>query len=173
MTALPTTRRLVESWYRHHHVHLQQNALCCGNAPGPSEPRHFTVLLFRLRHHRTPPLPRLRFRHRCHHPSAGFDIESPCPLPHACIPLPVMPTADLAPQGLAPGGRSVKMSVFSWLSPMYALLLLSWVSSVLAMRPSRIEVMRQETIDMFYHGFDNYMQVAFPEDEVRDHFNMN
>ncbi|KAI9801923.1 MAG: alpha mannosidase-like protein [Piccolia ochrophora] len=27
--------------------------------------------------------------------------------------------------------------------------------------------LRQETIDMFYHGFDNYMNIAFPEDEIR------
>lgn len=25
---------------------------------------------------------------------------------------------------------------------------------------------RQETVDMFYHGYDNYMNIAFPEDEV-------
>ncbi|KAI0976869.1 glycoside hydrolase family 47 protein [Xylaria arbuscula] len=37
----------------------------------------------------------------------------------------------------------------------------------LAMRPSRIAELRQETVDMFYHGFDNYMRIAFPEDELR------
>jgi hypothetical protein len=35
-----------------------------------------------------------------------------------------------------------------------------------AMTPNRIEELRQETILMFYHGFDNYMNIAFPEDEV-------
>jgi hypothetical protein len=25
---------------------------------------------------------------------------------------------------------------------------------------------RQETVDMFYHGYDNYIKIAFPEDEV-------
>ncbi|RYC60290.1 hypothetical protein CHU98_g5907 [Xylaria longipes] len=35
------------------------------------------------------------------------------------------------------------------------------------MRPSRVAQLRQETVDMFYHGFDNYMQIAFPEDELR------
>lgn len=34
------------------------------------------------------------------------------------------------------------------------------------MRPNRITDLRHETVDMFYHGFDNYMRVAFPEDEV-------
>jgi len=37
-----------------------------------------------------------------------------------------------------------------------------------AMTPARIAELRLETIDMFYHGFDNYMNVAFPEDEVRN-----
>ena len=34
------------------------------------------------------------------------------------------------------------------------------------MRPDRIRELRWETVDMFYHGFDNYMKIAFPEDEV-------
>jgi len=34
------------------------------------------------------------------------------------------------------------------------------------MRPDRVTQLRQETVDMFYHGYDNYMRVAFPEDEV-------
>ncbi|KAK3984374.1 ER degradation-enhancing alpha-mannosidase-like protein 1 [Cladorrhinum sp. PSN332] len=36
-----------------------------------------------------------------------------------------------------------------------------------AMRPDRIRALRQETVDIFYHGFDNYMKIAFPEDELR------
>jgi hypothetical protein len=35
-----------------------------------------------------------------------------------------------------------------------------------AMRPGRIAQLRRETVDMFYHGYDNYMNHAFPEDEV-------
>ncbi|RDW75994.1 glycosyl hydrolase family 47 protein [Coleophoma crateriformis] len=35
------------------------------------------------------------------------------------------------------------------------------------MTPARIAELRQETVDMFYHGFDNYMNIAFPEDELR------
>lgn len=34
------------------------------------------------------------------------------------------------------------------------------------MRPGRVRDLRQETVQMFYHGFDNYMEIAFPEDEV-------
>jgi hypothetical protein len=34
------------------------------------------------------------------------------------------------------------------------------------MSPRRVAELRQDTVDMFYHGFDNYMRVAFPEDEV-------
>ncbi|GAP84332.2 putative glycoside hydrolase family 47 protein [Rosellinia necatrix] len=35
------------------------------------------------------------------------------------------------------------------------------------MRPGRIAELRRDTVDMFYHGFDNYMRIAFPEDELR------
>ncbi|KAH8906132.1 glycoside hydrolase family 47 protein [Coniochaeta sp. PMI_546] len=35
------------------------------------------------------------------------------------------------------------------------------------MRPGRIAQLRQETVEMFYHGYDNYMNIAFPEDELR------
>ena len=37
------------------------------------------------------------------------------------------------------------------------------------MRPDRVRELRRETVDMFYHGFDNYMNIAFPEDEVWFH----
>jgi CO dehydrogenase/acetyl-CoA synthase beta subunit len=43
--------------------------------------------------------------------------------------------------------------------------LVSWPTAT-AMRPGRVRELRQETVDMFYHGFDNYMKIAFPEDEV-------
>jgi hypothetical protein len=48
-----------------------------------------------------------------------------------------------------------------------AFLLLPWLVPVMAMRPARVAELRQETVKMFYHGFDNYMKIAFPEDEVR------
>lgn len=35
-----------------------------------------------------------------------------------------------------------------------------------AMTPKRTGELRQEAVAMFYHGFDNYMKIAFPEDEV-------
>lgn len=41
---------------------------------------------------------------------------------------------------------------------------LSWTAQ--AMRQDQLGRLRQETVDMFYHGFDNYMKHAFPEDEV-------
>lgn len=44
-----------------------------------------------------------------------------------------------------------------------------WLAIANAMTPARIAELRKETVDMFYHGFDNYMEVAFPEDEVRPH----
>ncbi|CZT52361.1 probable glycosyl hydrolase [Rhynchosporium secalis] len=42
-----------------------------------------------------------------------------------------------------------------------------WLAIASAMTPARIAELRQETVEMFYHGFDNYMDVAFPEDELR------
>lgn len=45
---------------------------------------------------------------------------------------------------------------------LFALLL--W--PVTSMRADRLAQLRQDTVDMFYHGFSNYMKHAFPEDEV-------
>ena len=42
-----------------------------------------------------------------------------------------------------------------------------WLNLVNAMTDARIAELRKETVEMFYHGYDNYMNVAFPEDEVR------
>lgn len=43
--------------------------------------------------------------------------------------------------------------------------LLPWTAP--AMRADRLARLRQDTVDMFYHGWNNYMEHAFPEDEVR------
>lgn len=52
--------------------------------------------------------------------------------------------------------------------PRWILLLsILWLAIANAMTPERIAELRQETVNLFYHGFDNYMEVAFPEDEVR------
>ncbi|KAH7219265.1 glycosyl hydrolase family 47-domain-containing protein [Fusarium oxysporum] len=42
---------------------------------------------------------------------------------------------------------------------------LSWTAQ--AMRQDHLVRLRQQTVDMFYHGFGNYMKHAFPEDELR------
>jgi hypothetical protein len=41
---------------------------------------------------------------------------------------------------------------------------LFWTAA--AMRADRMAQLRRETVDMFYHGYGNYMEHAFPEDEV-------
>lgn len=46
------------------------------------------------------------------------------------------------------------------------LLLTTWTALTTAMTAARIAELREETVSMFYHGFDNYMHIAFPEDEV-------
>ncbi|KAL8305518.1 hypothetical protein RB597_003689 [Gaeumannomyces tritici] len=47
------------------------------------------------------------------------------------------------------------------------LLLSSWAGLGAAMRPAKVARLRREVVDMFYHGYDNYMEIAFPEDELR------
>lgn len=54
----------------------------------------------------------------------------------------------------------------AWCTSLCILFLSTWLLSVGAMHPDRIAQLRHETVDMFYHGFDNYMHIAFPEDEV-------
>ena len=46
-------------------------------------------------------------------------------------------------------------------------LLSCWTTPAHGMTDDAIATLRQETIDIFYHGFDNYMKYAFPEDELR------
>ncbi|TPX08425.1 uncharacterized protein E0L32_010155 [Thyridium curvatum] len=53
-----------------------------------------------------------------------------------------------------------------WLLTVLVSLLL-WPGVADAMPARRIEKLRAETVDMFYHGYDNYMDIAFPEDELR------
>ncbi|KAH4823214.1 alpha-1,2-Mannosidase [Parastagonospora nodorum] len=42
-----------------------------------------------------------------------------------------------------------------------------WVTAAHGMTDEVIAGLRQETRDIFYHGYDNYMEHAFPEDELR------
>lgn len=79
-----------------------------------------------------------------------------------------MPSAGLAAGGLAAprSGPCSLASLSSLLLLLLLLLLASHAHVAAAMRPARIAQLRQEAVDMFYHGFDNYMSVAFPEDEV-------
>ncbi|KAL4801909.1 glycosyl hydrolase family 47-domain-containing protein [Aspergillus unguis] len=49
----------------------------------------------------------------------------------------------------------------------WVLILSLWISSAQGMRSDKIKSLRTETEQMFYHGFDNYLQHAFPEDELR------
>ncbi|KAH0530408.1 hypothetical protein TsFJ059_005028 [Trichoderma semiorbis] len=55
------------------------------------------------------------------------------------------------------------------LLPMVALLWLgcSLLWPVGAMRSDYLAQLRQDTVDMFYHGYSSYMEHAFPEDELR------
>ncbi|KAI1500255.1 glycosyl hydrolase family 47-domain-containing protein [Biscogniauxia marginata] len=81
--------------------------------------------------------------------------------------LPVMPLPGSAGCKLAQLHRSTDRCALARLITLFALLLPWLVASVEAMRPSRMAELRRQTVDMFYHGFDNYMKIAFPEDELR------
>ncbi|KAF9244325.1 CAZyme family GH47 [Penicillium roqueforti] len=45
--------------------------------------------------------------------------------------------------------------------------ILLWLTVAHGMRDSLVKELRQETERMFFHGFENYLQYAFPEDELR------
>lgn len=76
-----------------------------------------------------------------------------------------MPLLGMGSWTLATSHKSTNYGALTRLIVLFALLV-SWLDLVEAMRPSRIAELRQDTVDMFYHGFDNYMNIAFPEDEV-------
>ena len=77
-------------------------------------------------------------------------------------------TASSTRSVAGPGaGPRLLPSTATWVL-LVILVVLPWIggSGVQAMRPSYVEELRRETVDMFYHGYSNYMRVAFPEDEV-------
>ncbi|CRK31457.1 hypothetical protein BN1708_005459, partial [Verticillium longisporum] len=47
------------------------------------------------------------------------------------------------------------------------LLSLTWPARVKSMGAARLAELRKSTVEVFQHGFNNYMQHAFPEDELR------
>ncbi|KAH6692629.1 endoplasmic reticulum mannosyl-oligosaccharide 1,2-alpha-mannosidase [Plectosphaerella plurivora] len=51
-----------------------------------------------------------------------------------------------------------------WLA---ACLALPWSSPVAAMSAARLAELRKSTVEVFKHGYENYMDHAFPEDELR------
>lgn len=53
----------------------------------------------------------------------------------------------------------------AWIT--WVLLLSLWLAMAQGMRATQIKELRKETEQMFYHGFENYMKYAFPEDELR------
>src|ERR1700749_2036618 len=47
------------------------------------------------------------------------------------------------------------------------LILSIWTGPSLAMDRVTRESLRSQTVELFYHGYDNYLRYAFPEDELR------
>ncbi|KAK3694922.1 glycosyl hydrolase family 47-domain-containing protein [Podospora appendiculata] len=77
------------------------------------------------------------------------------------------PWSQPQPQSLRRPSSSCILIPWSstWLLVLTLVLVLAGPS--MAMRPGHVQALRQETVEMFYHGYDNYMRVAFPEDELR------
>ncbi|KAK8064936.1 hypothetical protein PG994_007574 [Apiospora phragmitis] len=67
---------------------------------------------------------------------------------------------------LASNHNALRRMPRAWCTSLCIFFLSTCLLSVGAMRPDRVAQLRDETVDMFYHGFDNYMHIAFPEDEV-------
>ncbi|OAP59804.1 hypothetical protein AYL99_04806 [Fonsecaea erecta] len=60
--------------------------------------------------------------------------------------------------------------LWQWLRGVRLVLLLACLASIAtvhAQTPGQIKALRKEAEDLFYHGFENYMSYAFPEDELR------
>ncbi|KAL2808510.1 glycosyl hydrolase family 47-domain-containing protein [Aspergillus granulosus] len=65
------------------------------------------------------------------------------------------------------GCGSPQMSIRSAWITSWLLILSLWLSAAQGMRHDQIRSLRIETEHMFYHGFENYLEHAFPEDELR------
>ncbi|KAL2832268.1 glycosyl hydrolase family 47-domain-containing protein [Aspergillus pseudoustus] len=65
------------------------------------------------------------------------------------------------------GCGSPQMSLHSAWITSWVFILLLWLSAAQGMRHDQIRSLRIETEHMFYHGFENYLEHAFPEDELR------
>lgn len=57
--------------------------------------------------------------------------------------------------------------ILFWLTICHLITLAASVRRNVAPGAPHIATLREETEDLFYHGFDNYMKHAFPEDELR------
>jgi hypothetical protein len=49
---------------------------------------------------------------------------------------------------------------------MWMLLWIWLLGAASAMTPAKLAELREEAVNMFYHGWNSYMKIAFPEDEV-------
>jgi hypothetical protein len=102
---------------------------------------------------------------RPHEPSTGAATLC-LPSSHAFrkIQLSVMPLRWRGLMGMSCSTHSTATYQSRWL---LFVLTTIWLAAASAMTQARIAELRQETVAMFYHGFDNYMRIAFPEDEVK------
>ncbi|KAI9729321.1 MAG: alpha mannosidase-like protein [Cirrosporium novae-zelandiae] len=74
-----------------------------------------------------------------------------------------MRTRQLRP-ALALHSQAQGSSLLNWVC---LLLLIPWLKLAFGMTDREIWDLRKETVEVFYHGYDNYMKYAFPDDELR------
>lgn len=66
--------------------------------------------------------------------------------------------------------RFIPLRLWPWLRGIQLAVLLASLASIAtvqAQTPGQTKALRKEAEDLFYHGFENYMTYAFPEDELR------
>ncbi|OCT50876.1 Glycosyl hydrolase family 47 protein [Cladophialophora carrionii] len=76
----------------------------------------------------------------------------------------------VTPPATSPPTSLFTAPLLEWLRGILVVVLIASLASaavVQAQTPGQIKALRKEAEDLFYHGFENYMTYAFPEDELR------
>ncbi|KIX05669.1 uncharacterized protein Z518_03641 [Rhinocladiella mackenziei CBS 650.93] len=76
----------------------------------------------------------------------------------------------VTPPAISPSSILLPLRIWQWLGGIRLVLLIASLALpaiVHAQTPGQISALRKEAEDLFYHGYENYMSHAFPEDELR------
>ncbi|EHY54292.1 hypothetical protein HRR83_008130 [Exophiala dermatitidis] len=81
-----------------------------------------------------------------------------------------MNVQDVTPAAISSWPVFPSIRIQPWLRGIYFVLILAGLASIAAVQaqtPGQLAALRKEAEDLFYHGYENYMLHAFPEDELR------